>query len=466
MIRKTRKMAAKLTAAAMALILLAGCRTAQISGQTEPAGTENVTENVTAQTEMSGAEMSESGGQLSGAAEEESVSETAETAVGSGGTAGEEVASVTGEGRFAGGEEELTQEQQEFILSFMDFYYQSLATLTPADPSGYFAPEAYTQAVGNEIVWDYQIELRAIQQTDLSLTHYSYELTVDSVEYQADGSLEIWIDEYSIQNFTAYPGVDSECGSIYHHFVLEDTQDGPKLLEHVQWDSLYWQVMLPYFWEAAPSPEAARQVFTERKDELIAQAENHLAMKAVQGQEGQAVQADHPYDREAAAAYALTWALDRNEDEWLDYSRSGGNCQNFVSQCLLAGGIPMDTTGGAVWKWYGRTPNNSASASGRSASWTGVQGFLSYVRNNEGGAGMAATADAPFYEGQVGDVIHMAYDDEDWRHAVIITDVMTDEEGNVVDYLICSNTADQRNFPVSAYVYTRQILIQIHGWND
>ena len=444
----------KLTAMAVALILLAGCSVS---------GTDEQQMGASESTVSTG---SEAAAESETVPEAETMAETmSPTVTGSGAVSGDTVTSVTGEGSFVSGQEQLTQEQQEFILSFMDCYYQSLAALNPVDPSEYFAEEAYTQAIGNEIVWEYQIELRAIQQTDLSLTHYVYELTVDSVDEQADGSLEVWIDEYSIQNFAAYPGVDSECGNVRHHFVMEETEDGIKLLEHVQWDSLYWQVMLPYFWEAAPSAEDAREVFTERKDELIAQAREHLALKATQGETGQNITVDHEYDREAAVEYALTWALDRNDD-WLDYSRSGGNCQNFVSQCLLASGIPMDTTGGAVWKWYGRTPNNSASASGRSASWTGVEGFLAYVQNNEGGTGIAATADAPFYEGQVGDVIHMAYDDEEWRHAVIITDVMTDEEGNVVDYLICSNTADQRNFPVSAYVYTRQILIQIHGWND
>ena len=42
----------------------------------------------------------------------------------------------------------------------------------------------------------------------------------------------------------------------------------------------------------------------------------------------------------------------------------------------------------------------------------------------------------------------------------------TDENGNVVDYLLCSNTADLRNFPASAYYYTNRQLIRIIGWND
>ena len=59
----------------------------------------------------------------------------------------------------------------------------------------------------------------------------------------------------------------------------------------------------------------------------------------------------------------------------------------------------------------------------------------------------------------------LGYDEENLYHAVIITDVVTDEEGNVVDYLVHSNTANQESFPASAYGYTYQVLVKICRWN-
>ena len=56
------------------------------------------------------------------------------------------------------------------------------------------------------------------------------------------------------------------------------------------------------------------------------------------------LQAQYAYDRQAAAAYADRYVDERN-DAWPDYAGSGGNCQNFASQVLLAGGIPMDIYG-------------------------------------------------------------------------------------------------------------------------
>ena len=78
---------------------------------------------------------------------------------------------------------------------------------------------------------------------------------------------------------------------------------------------------------------------------------------------------------------------------------------------------------------------------------------------------LSASADAPYYTGEPGDILHMGTE-EDWRHTVIITGVVRDESGQTVDYLVASNTAELKNFPAGAYAYTRQMLIKIWGWNE
>ena len=50
------------------------------------------------------------------------------------------------------------------------------------------------------------------------------------------------------------------------------------------------------------------------------------------------------YNAQKAVNYAKRWALDRNPD-YYDYSGMGGDCANFVSQCLIAGGF---STSGCV----------------------------------------------------------------------------------------------------------------------
>ena len=92
---------------------------------------------------------------------------------------------------------------------------------------------------------------------------------------------------------------------------------------------------------------------------------------------------DHAYDRQAARRYARKYALVRN-DEWTAYDAYGGNCQNYASQCIFSGGIPMDFSGSAQWKHYGSQINASQTPNGRSTSWTGVGTFYSYAKNNTG----------------------------------------------------------------------------------
>ena len=57
----------------------------------------------------------------------------------------------------------------------------------------------------------------------------------------------------------------------------------------------------------------------------------------------------HEYNREAAVSYARRWALGRNP-AYMDYELWGGDCTNFISQCLRSGQIPMDYTGRMYYK--------------------------------------------------------------------------------------------------------------------
>ena len=55
-----------------------------------------------------------------------------------------------------------------------------------------------------------------------------------------------------------------------------------------------------------------------------------------------------PYNREKAVEYADTWAMGRNP-AYYDYSNLGGDCTNFISQCLYAGGGIMNYTRDLGW---------------------------------------------------------------------------------------------------------------------
>ena len=177
--------------------------------------------------------------------------------------------------------------------------------------------------------------------------------------------------------------------------------------------------------------------------------------------------AKHKYDRDKAVAYSYKWVdgekVIRNP-AYSDYAVYGGNCQNYVSQALFTSGIPMDWSGDQQWKWFDDEGDLSESPTGRSGSWSGTEYFYEYCNKNTG-KGLVAETDGNIFSAQPGDVIQYVVDG--WaHHSVIVTKVIYDDDGNVVDLLINSNTTDRVDYPMSAYGYTNIRLIRIIGYND
>lgn len=370
----------------------------------------------------------------------------------------------------------LSREQLEAIFSYMDRYYEALARLEMSELSDLFSEKAAAQTAFHRNVWEYMIGVRTMQRGDLRLDGYLYRLWIIAAEQREDGSVDVDMGEQSFLRFAESPGSVSEYPGYWHDFVLVQEHGKWVILEHMQWEGSFWNMLKGYDETDLEELTDAEQIFAERKEKLLKQAADDLngreqARVAGANQQESAAGADRkeaaagvprPYNRKAAVAYAREYLDERNPD-WHDYSGQGGNCQNYVSQCLLAGGIPMDLEGDARWKWFGEELNDSAAETGCTLSWINVDAFYEYARSNTG-AGLKAETDADFDSGQVGDLVMMGTPD-DWNHIVIITEVVKNENGEVVDYLVCSNTTDVRDFPASAYPSPRRALIRILGWN-
>ena len=363
-----------------------------------------------------------------------------------------------GSGQIAYGQEMTAlSEAQEGLLGYMTAAYEALARLEQPDFSALFADPV--QARANESAIALQIGLRTLTPgVDYSLTGYSYILTCREMVWREDGRLEIRGEEASVQNFAQFPGVDSRRGSNGHVFVLEETGAGWRLWGHWEYDILFTQLA-----EELGEEDAVRAYLQAAPEYLSQLRQAWAAREESRGEQAVLPQTDRAYDRDRALAYADRYAMERS-GEWPDYSDYGGNCQNFASQCLLAGGIPMDTVGPDIWKWYDGTPSESTLPEGRSPSWSGVNQFRWYARDNQG-FGLAALVDAPYYSGQPGDLIQMGTGDS-LSHTVIIRRLAADAAGRTVDYLVHSNTNDMENYPASLYGYPTFSLIRIAGWNQ
>ncbi|WP_373483460.1 amidase domain-containing protein [Acetobacterium sp.] len=354
------------------------------------------------------------------------------------------------------------------INEYFKSYFQAMANLETVDLTGLFADPSSENAWINQSAMDYLIQLRQSQSNDLQMTDYQCGLTVTSIDMEADEIAVVLLEDHTV-NFAFMPEVDSSSSGIAHTFYLNETADGYVISEHYKEEDSF--LMLE---EAVQNSYDGPQ---DVADELLSDALSVIeelswekdAFNSGEWENGEA-ETDNDYDGEAAVDYAMTWTdpidVVRNDDYGI-YDGYGGNCNNYISQCLFAGGIPMDSDGdnNTQWKWYGEEVEDADGSDwGRSPAWTGVEEFYTYASENDG-YGLAAMVADNVYSGSVGDVLQYGHNG-DWLHSVIITDVIKDGNGNMADYLINSNTTDRINYPASAYGYSELRLIKVLGWND
>ena len=160
-----------------------------------------------------------------------------------------------------------------------------------------------------------------------------------------------------------------------------------------------------------------------------------------------------PYNRERAVEYAKTWALSRNP-LFYDFTGIGGNCTNFVSQCLLAGSCTMNYT--PEFGWY------YISSDDRAPAWSSVEFFYDFITQKfsaeNGGIGPFAT-EVPRENAELGDVVQYANAEGDWYHTVIITGRDEDE------ILVSAHSNDALDRPISSYNFTTARFLHIEGIN-
>ena len=152
------------------------------------------------------------------------------------------------------------------------------------------------------------------------------------------------------------------------------------------------------------------------------------------------------YEREKALLYAEKYAFSQNP-LFGDFRDIGGNCTNFVSQCVYAGSCKMNYT--PTFGWY------YISLEQRAASWTGVEFFYNFMTSNQGVGpfGKEITKE----ECEIGDVVQLGNKTDGYYHSLIA--VGFDED----DILVAAQTNDAYMRPLSSYSYDFARFIKILG---
>jgi len=155
------------------------------------------------------------------------------------------------------------------------------------------------------------------------------------------------------------------------------------------------------------------------------------------------------YNRDAAVDYAHFWAYRRNPI-YFDFTKYGGDCTNFVSQCLHAGGARMNFEPIVGWyykSFYDRTP-----------SWTGPEYLYRFLTTNKGIGPYGW--EIPLSEVLPGDVIQMSFIPNIWDHSMIVVD--TGINPNPDNVLIATHSADSDYRPISTYNCLAMRVIHIN----
>jgi len=159
-----------------------------------------------------------------------------------------------------------------------------------------------------------------------------------------------------------------------------------------------------------------------------------------------------PYDRIRAVEYANEWALGRNP-KYYDYSGLGGDCTNFISQCIYAGGGIMNYT--KDLGWYYINPNDKAPA------WTGVQFLYNFLTRKAGGPGPVGE-ETGITSVEPGDIIQLAFQETGrFSHSLII--VKCGDPPALDNILIDTHSYDRKEYPLSNYFWSRIRFIKIIG---
>ena len=156
------------------------------------------------------------------------------------------------------------------------------------------------------------------------------------------------------------------------------------------------------------------------------------------------------YNREEAVSYALFWANKRNP-KYYNFDELGGDCTNFVSQCLFAGSHTMNFNKNG---WFYISPEK------RSASWTSAEFLNNFLTRKTKTAGPVATQTS-LINLDVGDIVQLK--DKAFYHSLIVTKIEK-HDGNPFNYKVCAHSFDAYNRRLSTYNLQGADFLKILGF--
>lgn len=152
------------------------------------------------------------------------------------------------------------------------------------------------------------------------------------------------------------------------------------------------------------------------------------------------------YNRQKVYEYAEKWAYGRNP-KYYNFDSVGGDCTNFVSQCIFAGCEQMNYS--LINGWYYINGNK------KSPSWTGVEFLYNFLLSNNGvgPSGKVCNIDNL----NVGDVVQLSFNGVVFSHSLIVIQ----SGSNANNTLIASHTYDAFGKSIAEYGFEKYRCVHI-----
>lgn len=150
-----------------------------------------------------------------------------------------------------------------------------------------------------------------------------------------------------------------------------------------------------------------------------------------------------PYDRNTAVEYAKKWALSRNPN-YYNFDSNGGDCTNFISQCIYAGKKEMNYKKDVGWYYN--------SVYDRAAAWTSVEYLYTFLINNTSVGPRGE--EIPLLNAETADIVQLSFNGTEFSHSLFITQTTP-------EILVCAHTFDVYNKPLRLYAFKTLRCIHI-----
>lgn len=192
-----------------------------------------------------------------------------------------------------------------------------------------------------------------------------------------------------------------------------------------------------------------------QKDLETAKQEINLQEKADLEVEPSGVSPFASYSPTAAANYGYTYGLNYNVPTYQRRSvLAGGDCTNFVSQCVKAGGksyvkpssltgLPIDYQNNSYWYSYRYVNDYGAYNYKHSTSFIRVSDFYTYWKNHGATIISCSSVSALQSKAKLGDIVQLKKSGGDWYHSVIIS------RGSSGNWKYAGHTSDRQAEPLS-----------------